>query len=92
MEDRENFEISTHGLKARCSASELPIQSGTPYQTRTDTESILSALPLPIGLREQKWLLVLESNQPDEQINSLLAHLAPNQEYFSILKSILIYT
>lgn len=26
MEDRENFEISTRGLKARCSASELPIQ------------------------------------------------------------------
>ena len=88
MEDRESFEISTRGLKARCSASELPIQSGTPYQIRTDTEEILSLLPLPVGLREQKWLLVLESNQPDKQINSLLAHLAPNQEYFSILKLI----
>ena len=54
MEDRENFEISTRGLKARCSASELPIQSGTPYQIRTDTEEILSLLPLPVGLREQR--------------------------------------
>ena len=80
MEDQENFEISTRGLKAHCSASELPVQSGTPYQIRTDTDLILSQTPLPIGLREQKWLLVLESNQPDEQINSLLAHLAPNQE------------
>ena len=52
MEDRESFEISTRGLKARCSASELPIQSGTPYQTRTDTDLILSQTPLPIGLRE----------------------------------------
>ena len=53
MEDQENFEISTRGLKAHCSASELPVQSGTPYQIRTDTEEILSLLPLPVGLREQ---------------------------------------
>ena len=25
LEDRENFEIATRGLKARCSASELPV-------------------------------------------------------------------
>ena len=52
MEDRENFEISTRGLKARRSASELPVHDrhgiGGPCEDRTHRSRIKSPAGTPV--------------------------------------------
>ena len=53
----ERLELPTPGFRRRC-APIAPRPGGTDGGSRTRTAGVLSAVPLPVGLRQQEWCSV----------------------------------